>query len=175
LIKARRRISHPDPCLAQAAVESLDSAWQMFPLSKRPEIVWHDYRVTAGTANYLNWQIGLSLRVLTSPDQVRSTLFHEYAHLLAVQRQGSKAANHGLEWKKAMRDLGEVPVVRHQLQVQRNRVLTTVVYKCIQCNKEIVRKRKLPNHRRYFHQACGGTIRYLGLQIQPEMPQKPLL
>lgn len=128
-------------------------------MSYVPTIVWKGYRVTAGMAYYRTGIIGLSKRVLTTPEAVRETLLHEYAHLLAVHRHGRAAANHGPAWQQAMRDLGLEPKVRHTYEVERNSARQKVTYVCTRCGKPIVRTRRLPGKRRYVHVDCGGGLR----------------
>lgn len=133
-------------------------------MSYVPRVEWRGYRVTAGMAYYRLGVIGLSSRVLKTPEAVRKTLAHEYAHLLAVHRHGRKAANHGPHWQRAMLDIGEVPEVRHRYEVERNVARQQVVYQCGKCGAQIVRKRRLPGRRRYLHVGCGGLIRFVAVE-----------
>jgi predicted SprT family Zn-dependent metalloprotease len=145
----------------QAQAESLLSELTAeFPLNYAPELRWRPLRVSAGYANHREGIIGLSTILLTEPERLRRTLFHEYAHLLAVARQGRRAAGHGLAWKQAMLDLGERPVVRHDYPVKRNSPRQQVEYRCERCGTLIVRKRRLPKSRRYLHTGCGGLVRF---------------
>lgn len=145
--------------LIDAAEAALAEAITKFPLSYTPRVEWRGYRVTAGMAYYRTGVIGLSERVLTTPEAVRETLLHEYAHLLAVYRHGTKAANHGPAWQKAMADLGLPPTVRHTYAVERNERRQQVTYLCLKCGKEFVRGRRLPRQRKYVHVGCGGDLR----------------
>jgi SprT protein len=122
-------------------------------------LVWRGYRVTAGLAYYKTGIIGLSTRVLKDEKSVVDTLTHEYAHLLAVVRGGLRAAGHGPEWQRAMRDLGLEPKVRHNYEVERNTARQTVTYVCVRCGRSVVRNRRLPKRRRYVHANCGGDLR----------------
>lgn len=121
--------------------------------------MWKAYRVTAGMAYYRLRTIGLSSIVLRDAEAVRATLRHEYAHLLAFHRAGPAGAGHGEPWRKAMRDLGETPQVRHRYEVQRNEKRQRVTYECLRCGSAIVRSRRLPSRRRYVHANCGGDLR----------------
>lgn len=145
--------------LIAAADEALAWAMERHPLPAVPKIVWKGYRVTAGMAYYRIGTIGLSKFVLTTPEQVRETLLHEYAHLLAVHREGVKAANHGEPWKRAMRDLEQAPTTRHRFPVERNTPRQCVTYLCLRCGAKILRNRRLPKRRRYVHVNCGGDLR----------------
>ena len=128
-------------------------------------IEWRRYRTTAGIAYYRRNAIGLSIYVLQTPEQVQTTLIHEYAHLLAVHRHGAKAANHGQAWRQAMLDLGAEPIVKHRYEVERNPARQRVIYRCLACHKEFERKRRLPRNRKYVHAGCGGGLRFVRLEV----------
>lgn len=153
--RAPRRQSLPH---ASYADELLSRLCEEFPIGYRPEIVWKGLRVTAGMAYYELGRIALSHRVLRDETQVRRTLIHEYAHLLAFHRHGARGKGHGAGWKNAMSDLGEPAEVRHQYEVERNRSKQTLLYKCSKCGTLIPRSRKFPKGRRYLHIRCGGAI-----------------
>lgn len=129
-----------------------------FPLSYEPKWRWKGLRVSAGMAYWRKGEIALSSVVLTTPEMVRDTLVHEYAHLLAVDRHGAKAANHGVFWQQAMRDLGAEPVTRHTYPVVRNTARQQVWYRCKKCGYRFSRNRQLPRNRSYVHRGCGGNI-----------------
>ncbi len=150
--------------LEQIAVTALRQAQASFPLSYNPLIEWRRYSVTAGMAHYQKGIITLSAIVLKEPDQVRETLLHEYAHLLAFDRHGRKGAGHGIHWKTAMRDLGLDPKVHHQYEVKRNQSHQVVVYTCKKCGETFERKRRFQARKRYYHRQCGGQIALLEVQ-----------
>jgi SprT protein len=129
------------------------------PLKRRPKIEWRSYRVTAGVAYYRAGVIGLSKLVLKTPEQLSTTLIHEYAHLLAYERHGRAGAGHGVLWKSVMIELGQDPRRTHNYEVQRNQPRQEVGYRCIRCGITVVRKRRLPKGRRYVHARCGGDLR----------------
>jgi len=155
--------------LERYAESVLDGFLSRFPLPQRPTLVWKNLRVSAGIAKYRSWSITLSRLLLYSEERVEKTLAHEYAHLLAVHRHGSKAGNHGPLWKEAMRDLGYEPSVRHAYEVERNESRQRVAYRCARCGAVIVRSRRLPKGRKYIHAACGGAIQ-LQLVHNPNRP-----
>lgn len=148
-----------DGSLAELAEAILDDLCASFPLGYRPAIVWKNLRVTAGIAYYGAGSIGLSRIVLQTGEQLRDTLIHEYAHLLAVARHGPKGAGHGPPWRLAMIELGQEPKVRHSYAVRRNEKRQEVGYACRRCGHVVVRTRRLPRGRRYFHVGCGGFLR----------------
>jgi SprT protein len=150
-------MSSPD--LREIAENHLEELFRKFPLSYRPVVEWRSYRVSAGMAYYREGVIGLSKFVLTEPASVRETLGHEYAHLLAVDRVGLRGAGHGAPWRAAMRDLGLEPKVRHNYAVERNDQSRQVEYVCVKCGASIMRRRRLPNRRKYVHSRCGGDLR----------------
>jgi len=147
--------------LEDCALLALEEAWAKFPMKQKPALVSRSYRVTAGMAYFHSWEIGISFRVLKTAEDVRETVLHEYAHLLAVDRHGRKGAGHGVYWQQAMSDLGLVPKVRHNLPVDRNQSRQMVIYQCRRCGALIERKRLLPKRRRYLHRSCGGFIRFV--------------
>jgi SprT protein len=150
----------PDPDLQAVAGELLADLGRRFPLRTVPTLVWKRLRVSAGIAYYRRYEIALSAVVLVRADQVRETLTHEYAHLLAFERAGARGAGHGAEWRQAMRDLGLEPVVHHRYDVIRNRRRQEVGYVCERCGQAILRRRRLPRTRRYVHAGCGGGIQF---------------
>jgi predicted SprT family Zn-dependent metalloprotease len=134
------------------------------PLRHRPELVWKPLRVTAGIAYYRINRIGLSRNLLVDHDRLRKTLVHEYAHLLAVERHGVRAAGHGAAWKQAMADLGAPPERTHCYEVERNSVRQQVTYQCQKCGVKILRARRLPRRRKYVHATCGGGLRLISVE-----------
>jgi predicted SprT family Zn-dependent metalloprotease len=152
------------PSLALIADEILRQAMREHPLKYIPTIRWKNLRVSAGMAYYKTGTIGLSAIILDTPEKLRQTLLHEYAHLLAVERHGRKAANHGVYWKKAMIDLGLEPRVRHTYDCARNTARQKVTYRCQKCGAHIERSRRLPRNRRYIHVSCGGGLKLFSVQ-----------
>jgi len=158
-------------CLVHLADEILCEAMARFPLSYVPVLKWKRLRVSAGMAYYRTGTIGLSSLILDDPEKLRLTLLHEYAHLLAVDRHGQKAANHGVYWKRAMTDLGLEPKVRHNYDCARNTKRQKVTYRCNRCGAQIERSRKLPRHRKYVHAHCGGGLRLFSIQHATDTTQ----
>lgn len=141
------------------ASELLADLSRRFPTGRSIHLEWRPYRVTAGIAYYRTWTIGLSRYVLKDENAVRDTLIHEYGHLLAFARHGTKAANHGPYWQKAMRDLGAEPMVRHRYEVVRNERRQIVTYRCESCGKQFDRHRRLPRKGHWVHAGCGGALK----------------
>lgn len=166
-------MSEPTAYLEAFADSLLSELIRQFPLPSRPVLVWKGLRVSAGIAYYRDNRIALSKVLLTDEERVRSTLVHEYAHLLAYHRHGRKAANHGPHWQRAMLDLGEEPKRTHSYEVERNAPRQRVSYRCLKCGKEFVRSRRLPRRRIYVHSNCGGSLRLISIEkttIPESMP-----
>jgi SprT protein len=145
--------------LPELAEAYLDELLGMVALNYRPCLEWRPYRVTAGVAFYRIGVIALSKIVIRSPEQLRTTLAHEFAHLLAYQRHGRSGTGHGRAWKQAMRELGQEPLRTHSYEVTRNTARQEVGYRCARCGAMLVRRRRLPKGRRYVHARCGGDLR----------------
>ena len=139
---------------------ALEDAFAAHPIGVKPRLIWKNYRVTAGTAHCGTWTIALSQLILESEEQVRVTVLHEYAHLLAVYRHGRKAANHGRAWRQAMADLGLDPIVTHRYPVIRNQPSENAVeYICEKCGTVITRRRRLSRSKLWSHRGCGGLVK----------------
>ena len=77
-------------------------------LASRLKVGWNKrLRSTAGRAWIRESWIELNpLLVEHGVDQVRLTLLHELAHLVAYERHGRHIQAHGSEWRQACADLG---------------------------------------------------------------------
>lgn len=137
----------------------LDRLCAEFPMGYRPALEWRSFRTTAGMAYYRRRAIGLGASVLTTPERLKDTLIHEYAHLLAFARYGNAGRGHGAGWQQAMTDLGAAPRVRHTYEVARNASRQRVFYRCVRCGASIERRRRLPRGRKYVHAQCGGGLK----------------
>ncbi len=78
-------------------------------------------------------------------DEVDRTLRHELAHLLAQWRVGRRRiAPHGVEWRRACRDLGIADEARcHNLPFATKVYAPRYVYRCPNCNEEFPRVRRI--------------------------------
>ena len=152
----------------QIAESMLTELSGSYPLKSQAKLVWRNYRVAAGKAYLEIGTIGLSRILVTDHERLRSTLLHEYAHLLAFERSPRNGRGHGPVWHKAMRDLGEEPTVRHKYEVERNQARQLVIYRCVGCGAELPRKRRLPKRRAFVHATCGAPIKFVGLRsVEP--------
>lgn len=133
------------------------------PLKFQPTLEWKKLRVTAGQAFY-GRKLTLSDIVLKTEEQLRSTLIHEYAHLLAFERAGKRGKGHGLVWRQAVIDLGGEPSIYHQYPCKRNQRRQTVTYRCVSCGVSFDRNRRLGKIERYRHANCGGKLQLVQVQ-----------
>ena len=116
------------------------------------KIVWNRrMRSTAGRAFLYEAKVELNPKLLhldnnleESLAQVRLTLLHELAHLLAHHRHGRGIAAHGAEWKQACADLG-IPgeSATHQLNLPTRTQRKKWSYSCPHCLAIILRVRRM--------------------------------
>jgi len=116
------------------------------------KILWNRrMRSTAGRAFLYEAKVELNPRLLhldndlkESLSQVRQTLLHELAHLLAHHRHGRGIAAHGAEWKQACCDLG-IPgeSTTHQLNLPTRKHKKKWSYTCPHCLAIILRVRRM--------------------------------
>jgi predicted SprT family Zn-dependent metalloprotease len=103
-------------------------------------------RSTAGMAYPARALIRLNPRLRDfGAEEVDRTLRHELAHLLAQHRAGRRRiAPHGVEWRRACRDLGLDDERRcHDLPLPRRTVARPHRYRCPACALEFNRTRPL--------------------------------
>ena len=114
-------------------------------LAERVKVVWNSrLQTTAGTACTRNATIELNPVLLSfGQSQVRRTLKHEAAHLVAHWRAGRRRIQtHGVEWRQACTDLG-IPGegAFHELPLPRRRVARKYAYRCRYCGFTVQRVR----------------------------------
>jgi predicted SprT family Zn-dependent metalloprotease len=113
-------------------------------------VCWNQrMRSTAGRAFWPEGRIELNPRLLDfAPDEVRSTMLHELAHLLAYARAGRRRIKaHGAEWRQACRELG-IPheSVTHSLPLPSREMAKKWRYTCPVCQESIERVRKMKRY-----------------------------
>jgi len=150
--------------LESFALDVLREVGNRYPLSRPVNLKWKNLRVSAGLASPIKFEITLSRLILTTEGRVRETLLHEYAHLMAFDRYGRIAANHGPYWQAAMRELGLPPIVRHSYETYRTPPKQLNLYRCQRCGNEFERARRLNAKKRYLHRNCGGPIQFVGVR-----------
>lgn len=148
------------PHLVEQAIVSLSRCMGQAPMKHPPEIIWRRLRSSAGLARFQRNEIILSSLILQSIESVESTLVHEYAHLLAFERHGKKAANHGPFWQECMVELGQEPKRCHRYETPA-RQHSIIKYRCKKCGFILERKRLFPKGRIYLHRQCEGRLELL--------------
>lgn len=113
-------------------------------------VVWNKrMRSTAGRAFWPECRIELNPKLVNiSLEEVRRTLLHELAHLLAYHRCGRRRiAPHGVEWQQACADLG-IPgeSARHTLPLPRREQKKKWRYTCPSCSESIERVRQMKRY-----------------------------
>ncbi|MFN7172122.1 MAG: SprT-like domain-containing protein [Fimbriimonadaceae bacterium] len=151
-----------DPALHSFALQELSSLTVAHPIRQTVTLEWRTYRVTAGRAHLKQSLITLSVNLCINEERVRGVLLHEYAHLMVYDRHGASVRPHGLEWKQAMKEMGEPPLVRHSFEVVRNTKRTVALYQCERCKTELALRKRLRRGVRYAHVNCGGKLKFLG-------------
>lgn len=119
-------------------------------LASKLVVEWNTrMRSTAGRAFWPEVRVELNPRLIQlSIAEVRRTLLHELAHLLAYHRSGRRRiAPHGIEWKQACIDLG-IPGEKatHQLALPSVRQKRKWKYVCPQCGEGLERVRKMKRY-----------------------------
>ncbi|MGJ8676182.1 MAG: SprT-like domain-containing protein [Akkermansiaceae bacterium] len=119
-------------------------------LAERVNVVWNSrMRSTAGRAFYADSKIELNPKLREiSEDEVRRTLLHELAHLMAHERYGrgrfKKIAPHGLEWQAACAELGLAgETATHRLPLPRRSMTKKWRYSCPSCGEGFERVRRI--------------------------------
>ncbi len=116
-------------------------------LAGRLRVEWNPrLRTSAGRAWSRKQCIELNPAIARfGEDEVRRTLLHELAHLVAHDRAGRRRiAPHGPEWRMACADLG-IPgePARHRLPLEPTRQQRRFAYQCPACNATIRRARRM--------------------------------
>ncbi|MEO6741041.1 MAG: SprT-like domain-containing protein [Chthoniobacteraceae bacterium] len=116
-------------------------------LAERVRLEWNSrMRSTAGLAYPGRALVRLNPKLREFGDgEVRRTLLHELAHLVAHERAGRRRiAPHGAEWRRACADLGMPDEKRtHDLPLQRRTIARRHHYRCPSCAATISRVRPL--------------------------------
>jgi len=113
-------------------------------------VVWNKrMRSTAGRAFWPEGKIELNPKLIeVATDEIRGTMLHELAHLVAYARAGRKRiAAHGVEWREACHDLG-IPNERatHSLPLPSRSMRFRWKYTCPACGEGFERVRKMKRY-----------------------------
>ena len=138
-----------DAELTQSAREHL-FALELPGLADRVSVVWNRrMRSTAGRAMWPKAQIELNPGLeKIGQGEVRRTLLHELAHLVAYERCRSRHIRpHGPEWQEACRELG-IPgeQASHHLPLPSRRLKKRWRYICPRCWACVERVRRMKGH-----------------------------
>ena len=115
-------------------------------LAREVRVEWNPrLKTCAGRADYREKLISLNPLLLDHSDETDRTLRHELAHLLAQWRVGRRRiAPHGIEWRRACRDLGIADEPRcHNLPFASKSFPRPYVYRCPNCKEEFPRVRRI--------------------------------
>ena len=133
--------------LEQAMLKVEELAGARF--AAKVSVVWNaKMRSTAGRAFWPAARVELNPKLVSvSLDEVRRTLLHELAHLLAYHRSGRRRiAPHGVEWQQACADLGIAgESVTHRLPLPRRVQRKKWRYTCPSCAQGFERVRQMKN------------------------------
>jgi len=124
-------------------------------VAQRIRVVWNSrMRSSAGRAFWPEAKIELNPRLWeVAPDQIRRTMLHELAHLLAYARAGRRTiAAHGEEWRRACTDLG-IPgeSATHDLPLPFRKMRRKWRYHCPGCGEGFERVRKMKRYAGCYH------------------------
>ncbi|WP_083912968.1 SprT-like domain-containing protein [Rubritalea marina] len=133
--------------LVADCIAILDGADHGREVAARVSVAWNSrMRSAAGRAFWPECRVDLNPRLLDiSLTEVRRTLLHELAHLLAYWRAGGRRiAPHGIEWRTACADLG-IPgeSATHRLSLPRARQVRKWRYVCPNCDLDVDRVRRV--------------------------------
>jgi hypothetical protein len=142
--------------------ETIPSEFHDIPVYRNPRL-----RTALGKARFISitgerW-IEIHKCVFANPEQMRKTLAHEVAHVIA-----GHAAGHNWAWKAVARGLGHSGERCATVETAERIGITRapqrglrVVAACERCGFEIKRRKRLSRNRTYTHPRCGGNVRSL--------------
>ena len=155
--RPRAREMSPAPAVVKVVAESHDPLLEearsvlravgAAALAERVRVEWNArMRTTAGLAFPGRSLVRLNPKLREFGDaEIRRTLLHELAHLLAHERAGRRRiAPHGAEWRRACSDLGLPDEKRtHDLPLPRRTITRRHHYRCPACGTAIARVKPL--------------------------------
>jgi predicted SprT family Zn-dependent metalloprotease len=123
------------------------SALDADKLAREIRVEWNPrMRSAAGRADYREKLISLNPLLKDHGHEIDRTLRHELAHLLAQWREKRRRriAPHGIEWRRACRDLGIADEARcHNLPFATKSFPPRFVYVCPNCQEKFPRVRRI--------------------------------
>jgi SprT protein len=169
------RESDPLTALAQSSVRALGET----ELAGRIAVTWNPrLQTTAGTACTRRWLIEINPAIEAFGEaQVRRTVLHEAAHLVAHWRAGRRRIQtHGAEWRAACTELGiGGESAFHELPLRRRRVQRKYAYRCRHCAFTVYRVRPFGPYTACYkccQRFTGGkySAAYMFIKLGPDHP-----
>ena len=150
--KRRRGVSAKlryDEAMTQECVRLLNEL-RLDALVAIVRVVWNPrMRTTAGRAFWPEARIEMNPKLeQVAPGEIRQTMLHELAHLVAYERAGRRHISaHGVEWRQACADLG-IPGEKatHSLPLPSRRMKRKWRYTCPACGEGFERVRKMKRY-----------------------------
>ncbi|HKP02253.1 MAG TPA: SprT-like domain-containing protein [Chthoniobacterales bacterium] len=131
----------------EAKARELLEALNASELARAVHVEWNARLFSAaGRADFRRTMVSLNPRLREhDAGEIERTLRHELAHLLAQFRAGRRRLSpHGVEWRKACRDLGIGDESRtHALPFPVQRRTRRYLYQCPRCGKDFPRVRRI--------------------------------
>lgn len=131
-------------------------------LARKVTVIWNPrMRTTAGRAWWPSRQIEINPKLKEFSDtEVWRTLKHEFAHLLAYERNSRRQIDpHGIEWQNACCELGIAGEnARHSLPLKSRRLKRKYAYACPCCL--VIIKRVRPIRRTVACYTCCKKYNY---------------
>ena len=123
---------HPELLVAKKLAELNVRSEALFGVRIEPVISFDLKGQAAGQANYRENKIRFNRQLLEkyAGEFVDQTVPHEFAHLVAYQKFGSRIRPHGAEWKRVMEAFGVDPARTHSFDVAPTRRLKRFHYRC---------------------------------------------
>jgi SprT protein len=142
-------------------------ARKLYDLNIEPAVTYDLKGLAAGQANHRANKIRFNRKLLEkyTSEFVDQTVPHEFAHLAAYRKFGSRIKPHGPEWKTVMVALGAKPSRTHSFDVSSTRQLKRFLYRCNCPNSSYeltsVRHNKIQRGQIYLCKKCAGPLRLL--------------
>ena len=119
-------------------------------LASKTTVLWNRrMRTTAGRAFWPDARIEINPKLKEiAADEIRRTMLHELAHLVAYERSGRRRIDaHGAEWRQACGDLGIAGErATHSLPLRGRKMKRKWRYRCPVCGDEFDRVRRMRRH-----------------------------
>ena len=134
-----------------------------------PKVTYKLKGHTAGRASYIKEEVMVNYYLLDNNEEhyLKTTIGHEYAHLVAFKYFGWKAVGgkpHGSHWKAVMRSFGLKPSRCHSYKTKSARKTRKFLYYCPSCEKDAnvstVIHNRIKKGRVYQHRGCSKPLKF---------------